>query len=70
MMPIPLTRLHTSRVYLLRVGGGVQSRHRSACERQQKGQFDVTLLRRKKPTVPALPVMGLTCASMGTLDMS
>ena len=54
MTPIPLTRLHTSRVYLLlRGGGGSQSRHHSACATDEKEQFEVTSSRRHYPTEPA-----------------
>jgi len=58
-MPIPLTRLHTSRIYLLPRGGGSQSCHHSACERQQKEQFDITLLRHQYPTIPATSCRGI-----------
>jgi len=40
-------------------GGGSQSHHHSACERQQKEQFDVTSLRRQYPTVPATSCHGI-----------
>ena len=67
-MPIPLTRLHTSCVYLLpRGGGGSQSRHHSACERQQKEQFDVTSSRRQYPTVPATSCRGIDARFNGDI---
>ena len=59
MMPIPLTRLHTSCVYLLPRGGGSQSHHHSACKQQQKKQFDVMSLRRQYPTIPATSCGGI-----------
>ena len=42
--------------------GGSQSRHNSACERQQKEQIDVTLSRRQYPTVPA----AISCRGIDT----
>jgi len=48
---------HMSTFY--RGGGGPQSRHHSACEQQQKEQFDVTSLRRLYPTVPTTSCRGI-----------
>jgi len=60
MMPIPITRLHTSCVYLLPRGGGVcRASITAACERQQKEQFDVTSSHRQYPTVPATSCRGI-----------
>jgi len=68
--PIPLTRLHTSRVYLLPRGGGVRRAAITARASDNK-KYNLTSLRRAANTqlYQPLPVVGLTRALTGTLDM-
>ena len=56
-------------------GGASQSRHHSACKRQQKEQFDVTSSRRQYQTVPATSCRGIDARFDGdtgyvVIDMS
>ena len=70
--PIPLTRLHTSRVYLLPRGGGGVRRAAITARASDNKKNNLTSRRRAANTQPyqPLPVVGLTSTSTGTPDMS
>jgi len=58
-MPIPLTKLDTSRVYLLPRGGGFAEPPSQRVRATTKEQFDVTLSCCQYPTVPATSCCGI-----------
>ena len=67
-MPIPLPRLLTSVLLFSIPRGGGSSRLRArARDKHEKEQFDVTLSRRKYPTVPATSRRGISARFDGDI---